>query len=142
MAIIAAVDRSERAPKVVREAESLAEAFDDTVHLVHVLTQSEFMDLERTSVNETGSALNMDQVRSVAKDIAAEAGSDLNVPAEAVGLMGDPADQVVKYADEHEARYIVVGPKSRSPTGKVLFGSVAQSILLNADCSVVTTRAE
>lgn len=142
MAIIAAVDRSERAPSVVREAESLAEAFDDTVHLVHVLTQSEFVDLERTSVDETGSALNMDQIRSVARNIAAETGQYLNVPVEAVGLVGDPAEQVVKHADEYEARYIVVGPKSRSPTGKVLFGSVAQSILLNASCSVVATQTE
>nr|WP_268762303.1 universal stress protein [Halorubrum saccharovorum] len=45
----------------------------------------------------------------------------------------------MRYADERDARYIVVSPRRRSKTGKVLFGSVAQSILLNATTPVVST---
>lgn len=139
MVIIAGVDRSDRAEKVVEEAHSLAEAFDTDLHVVHVLTQSEFVDLERTNVEDSGRALEMDVVKDVAGEIAAEPAESLGVPYESVGLMGDPADRLVEYAANEGARYIVLGPRKRSPTGKALFGSVAQSALLNAECPVVTT---
>ena len=59
----------------------------------------------------------------------------------AVGRIGDPASEIVSYAEEQDARYIVVSPQQRSQTGKILFGSVAQSVLLDADCPVVSLRA-
>lgn len=138
MVITAAVDRSDRSADVLLEAESLAKAFDEPVHVVHVLSQSEFVDMGRTAAEE-GDSFDMDEVREVAEDIAFEAASDLDVPSEVVGLMGEPARKVVEYATEQDAQYIVVAGRNRSPAGKVLFGSVAQSILLNADCPVVST---
>lgn len=137
MVIIAAVDRSDRAPDVTQQAEALAEAFDDTIHVVHVLTELKFVQLERTNLDRTGEVLDMDEVRSVAAEIAEEAASQLTVSAQSVGLVGDPADQIVEYASEHDARYIVVSGRKRSPAGKAIFGSVAQSTLLNATCPVV-----
>ncbi|WP_436348611.1 universal stress protein [Natronorubrum sp. FCH18a] len=139
MVIIAAVDRSDRADLVINQAEVLAVAFNDEIHVVHVLTRSDFVDLERTSMDETGSAMDPDQVRKVAEDIASDAAANLTTPYETIGLIGDPADQIVKYADEEDARYIVVTGRKRSPAGKVIFGSVAQSILLNAESPVVSS---
>ena len=89
-------------------------------------------------VVESGDSIDMDEVRSVAKSIASEAAEDLDVPHESAGLMGAPADRVTTYAEENDARYIVVSGRKRSPTGKALFGSVTQSILLNARCPVVS----
>jgi nucleotide-binding universal stress UspA family protein len=137
MVIVAAIDRSDRVTRVISEAETLAQVFDDTVHVVYAITQSEFVDLEQTSYDETGRALSMDEIRSFARGYA-ESVADLEVEHESVGLVGTPADEVVRYASEVSARYIVVAPRRRSPTGKALFGSVAQSILLSADCPVVS----
>ena len=136
MVIVAATDRSDRAEEVVRQAQTLAEAFDDTIHVVHVLTTSEFVNLGRTKAVE-GDPIDMDEVIDVAADIAEEATASLDGPFEAVGLSGDPAKRIVSYATEQEARYIVVAGRKRSPAGKAIFGSVAQSILLNAECPVV-----
>ena len=138
MVIVAAIDRSDRATDVVNEAEALATAFDDTVHVVHVLTRSEFVDLGRTKA-EAGDSINMDEVRKVAADIAASHTPDVAVPTESVGLVGDPASQVSTYASDNEARYIVVAGRKRSPAGKAIFGSVAQSIILSAKCPVLST---
>lgn len=138
MVVIAAVDRSEKSADVMRETESIADAFDEPIHVVHVLSQSEFVDLGRTRA-DSGDSFDIDDIRDVAEDIAAEAASAVDVPTELIGLMGDPAEEVVQYATEQDARYIVVTGRKRSPAGKILFGSVAQSILLNAPCPVVST---
>jgi len=141
MVIIAAVDRSERAKKAVREAAVLAEQFGDVVHVVHVLSQSEFVDLEQTEVQKTGRAIDMDRIRDHAAKLAKRATEDVETDAalEYVGLVGNAADKVLGYAADNDARYVVVGPRKKSPTGKVLFGSTSQEILLNADCPVVVT---
>lgn len=141
MAIIAPVDRSDRAATVVSEAEQLAKAFDDTLHVIHVLPRSEFVKMGRTQA-DSDEPIDMDQVREVAADIAADAAADLDVPHEINGLMGDPAPRVVDYATKQDARYIVVGGRKRSPAGKAIFGSVAQAILLNANSPVVSNIAQ
>ncbi|QLG63842.1 universal stress protein [Halorarum salinum] len=142
MTVIACVDRSEQAAEVVAEAARLGEAFGEPVHAVHVLTREEFVDLERTSVDDTGRAMPLDRIREVAARIAEERVEDAGVTAEAVGLVGDPSDEIVNYADEHGASYVVVGGRKHSPVGKALFGSVAQSILLDAHHPVVALARE
>lgn len=144
MTIVAAVDRNERAPAVVREAVRLGEAFDEPVEVVHVLTREAFVSLERTQVSETGETVPVDRVIEMAESIAAEAirEADVEAEAEAVGLMGDPAEEIVGYADERDANYVVIAGRTRSPVGKALFGSVVQSVLLAAECPVVSLRVE
>lgn len=138
MVIIAAIDRSDRAADVVREAEALATAFDEPVHVLHVLSTSEFVNLGRTRAEE-GDPIDLDEVREVAAVIAAEEADDLDVPFEAVGRMGDAAEVIVNHATDQNARYIVVSGRKRSPAGKAIFGSVTQSVLLKADRPVVST---
>ncbi|TDL32121.1 universal stress protein [Arthrobacter nitrophenolicus] len=53
----------------------------------------------------------------------------------------DPATDILDIANSREAAMIVLGLRRRSAVGKLLLGSTAQSILLNADCPVLTIRA-
>ena len=142
MVIIAAVDRTDLSQSVVEQAHALAAAFDDDVHVVHVLKPSEFMSLEQSTIEETGHAVEITSAEEFAAEAARQAAETVDEPSTPVGLVGPPSDEIIRYADTHDARYIVVGPKNRSPTGKVLFGSVTQSVLLNADCPVVSINAE
>lgn len=144
MVVIAAVDRTERAKKAVTEAIEIAQAFGESVHVVHVLSQSEFVELEQTEYKKSGRAADLDRVRNHAAKLAEKATGDIDpdVDVKYVGLVGDAADEVMEYAAEQDARYVVVGPRKKSPTGKVLFGSVSQKILLNAGCPVVVTMSD
>jgi nucleotide-binding universal stress UspA family protein len=142
MVIVAAVDRSARASAVLKEAATLAEAFDESLDVVHVLSREEFVSLERTNVSETGEAVPVEGVIETAESIASEAITNTSVEANPIGLVGDPADEIVEYAHEQEARYVVVAGRKRSPVGKALFGSVVQSVLLSAECPVVSLRTE
>lgn len=120
MVILAPVDDSEKAEDVLKEAAALARAFDERVHVLHVLSRSDFVDLERTNVNQTGNVLNINEVKETAKEIA-EAAASLDIDAETVGVMGNPKDEILQYATENNVRYIVLGPRKRSPAGKAIF---------------------
>lgn len=138
MVIVAAVDRSDQARSVINEADTLARKFDDTVHVLHVMKRSEAIQAEDDD------AVSVDELRNRAAQTAAELleSASTSAEAKAVGRIGDPATEIVNYADEQDTRYIVVSPQQRSQTGKLLFGSVAQSVILNANCPVISLRAQ
>ena len=52
----------------------------------------------------------------------------------------DVADQVLEVAGDVSADLVVIGLRRRSPVGKLLMGSVAQRILLGADCAVLAVK--
>lgn len=46
---------------------------------------------------------------------------------------GEPAVAILEFAAEHASNTIILGVSGRSPVGKVLFGSVAQAVILDSD---------
>lgn len=50
------------------------------------------------------------------------------------------ADDVLGVADDVGAELIVIGLRHRTPVGKLIMGSTAQSILLDATCSVLAVK--
>jgi nucleotide-binding universal stress UspA family protein len=53
----------------------------------------------------------------------------------------DPADDLINVAQEVSADLIVIGLRRRSPVGKLILGSNAQRILLDAPCPVLAVKA-
>jgi nucleotide-binding universal stress UspA family protein len=51
-----------------------------------------------------------------------------------------PAEDVVSVANESKADLIVIGLRRRSLVGKLLLGSNAQDILMQADCPVLIVK--
>lgn len=54
----------------------------------------------------------------------------------------DPAEDLVNVATEVGAEFIVIGLRRRSPVGKLILGSNAQRVLLDAPCPVLAVKAE
>lgn len=53
---------------------------------------------------------------------------------------GELADEVVRVAETVDASVIVIGLRRRSPVGKLIMGSAAQRILLDADRPVLAVK--
>jgi nucleotide-binding universal stress UspA family protein len=53
----------------------------------------------------------------------------------------EPAEDLISIAGEVEAELIVIGLRRRTPVGKLILGSNAQKILLDATCPVLAVKA-
>ncbi|MDV3223066.1 universal stress protein [Intrasporangium sp.] len=54
----------------------------------------------------------------------------------------DPAEDLISVAEQENAEFIVIGLRRRSPVGKLILGSNAQRILLDASCPVLAVKAD
>jgi nucleotide-binding universal stress UspA family protein len=52
-----------------------------------------------------------------------------------------PSDELIRAAQENEAELIVIGLRHRTAVGKLLLGSYAQRVLLDADCPVLAVKS-
>lgn len=57
-------------------------------------------------------------------------------------MRGDPAEELVRAAREVDASLIVIGLRRRTAVGKLIMGSTAQRVLLDAGCPVLAVKAE
>ena len=55
-------------------------------------------------------------------------------------VVPDVAEAVLAAAEEEQASLIVVGVRHRTPVGKLLLGSVAQRVILDAACPVLAVK--
>jgi nucleotide-binding universal stress UspA family protein len=53
----------------------------------------------------------------------------------------EPAEDLIGIAEDAEAELIVIGLRRRSPVGKLILGSNAQRVLLDAPCPVLAVKA-
>ena len=83
---------------------------------------------------ESGAVTQLSSGRLLA-DALDEAGVDV----ETVTRHGDPADAILDVAGERDVDVIVLGGRKRSSVGKLLFGSVSQSVLSRSDRPVTVT---
>jgi nucleotide-binding universal stress UspA family protein len=143
MGVLAAIDGEDGSDTVVAEAWTLAERFDEPLHVAYVYDHSEHSSLATENVTIEGRRRPDDEeVRRLAEDFAAEATDGVTDEYEVVGRRGTPGEEIVEYADDIDARYLVIGGRRRSPAGKALFGSVSQAVILGSDRPVVVVSVE
>lgn len=143
MPILAATDAETVPDKVIEVAADLADAYDDELHILHVIDEDESDSLPLDSGAYTYKANISENENPIdhAKEIAREITNKSLPSSTAVssrGRIGEPKEEIVQEANSMQPRYLVIGGRQRTPVGKMLFGSTTQSVLLHVDQPVVT----
>ena len=122
--VLLGIDQS--VERAVEQAETVLDLFEVDniqVYLLH--------DFEENP--EGASVVQVDSVKR-ATEIFEEAGVSVSLREGS----GDPAESIVQHAEDLDADAVCVAGRKRSPAGKMLFGSVSQSVILNTDRPVLT----
>jgi nucleotide-binding universal stress UspA family protein len=132
-------DRAEALAEAVVE---VAKPAGSNVVIAHVFTESEFTNATKRLEFDTNAqpdevAKRHQTVRTMSKLF-----DDADVSYTVRGAVGEHATKIIDLATEVEADRVVVGGRKRSPTGKAVFGSVAQAVMLDAPCPVTFVRGD
>ncbi|WP_336338894.1 universal stress protein [Haloarcula brevis] len=115
-----------------------------TVVVAHVFTDDQYDGVvDRLEFESTGEA-NPNEVadrHTTVRELLSRF-EDAGLSTEVRGAVGNHGEQIVDLAEATAADLIVVGGRKRSPTGKAVFGSTAQEVMLNAPCPVTFVRGE
>lgn len=139
--ILLPTDFSEFSEKAFPYARSIARRFDAELRLVHILERPQ--DVPWWLAEQEYQA-RRGTLKQEAKDHLAEVVSrhlpDVRVTPEV--RVGPPADEIVAAAAESSADLIVLATHGRGGLTRVLFGSVAERVVRQAPCPVLTVRPD
>lgn len=131
--ILFATDFSESNDGAAEYAVSLARETNAHLYVVHVI--------EPPTYGPSDHGLLIDQNASLLRQMLNEViPRDVEIPHESHTLVGDPAIEIVRYADAEHVDLIVIGTHGRTGLTRMLMGSVAESVLRHASCPVLTFK--
>lgn len=130
MKILVGYDGSNQAKEALSVARKHAQAFNAHVYVV--------CSLKKEAQTTAGEIDQAQEWLEYTKQFFSASG----VPVETHLLVRGftPGEDLVQFAQEHDVDEIVVGIKKTSPVGKIVFGSNARHVILNAHCPVVTVK--
>ena len=128
MKLMVAYDGSEMAQRALTVAQKRAKALEAELHVFC----SGDGNVENNKIVRLKSGLKDVEMLCQACKIACHI--------EMTGGSASPAEEIIKYADQHAIDEIVIGLRKRSQLGKMLFGSTSRQVILEARCPVLTVK--
>ncbi|QFU81533.1 universal stress protein [Natronorubrum aibiense] len=134
---------ADRIDELAEAVIEVAKPADATVSLAHVFTSSEYDEVvDRLDFDAGIDEIDPNEVatrHSTIHNLAA-AFDEHDIDYEISGAIGEHGPTIVDLASSVDADRVIVGGRRRSPTGKAVFGSTAQEVLLSAPCPVTFVR--
>lgn len=159
--ILVPVDFSEYSTAALRHATALAERFQSSLIILHVIsreieTQAAQQQFAQRSTSSTGSGespfsdvseqelegvvLNLrDRAYDALQNFLPPAVAQCDVELRVIG--GNPFERILETAIQQQAGLIVMGTHGRSGLAHVIMGSVAERVVRLAPCPVLTVKS-
>lgn len=141
--ILVPTDGSDAVRPAVELALDLAQTHDANLHVLFIVDQP-------TSVSGTGEGFSgldnlldtlEEEGRQVTDEIAEQA-EDREVESEIAVRRGNPHDDILTYADEHDIELIVMGTHGRTGVKRALLGSVTENVVRHSEIPVLTVHRD
>ena len=130
MKILVGYDGSRVAEDALKLAQEHARVFEADIHLFTSLQQSH--ELAKEDIEEAESRLDHLKLTFDFGKISCETHASVSYLT--------PGEDLVLFVKNNEIDLIFIGVKKRSKVGKLVFGSTAQYVILEAPCPVVTVK--
>ena len=135
------IDFSECSEKVFPYALDMAKKFNTKLHLLFVARDISYLTIL---------AIPRDRLMDTAAEVASAGENQMKAFCdkhlsdfpnhETKVVIGDPADEIVKFVDEQGIDLIVMGTHGRKGLDRTLMGSVADHVIKNAPVPVLTVN--
>lgn len=141
--ILTAVDFSQTSYDALRLAADLARDLGAKLHVLHVATdpwqQPMLVEVPGTAFE----ALRQQCLATAKAQLASMLTECANRLPEVTStvVMGAPALEIARYQEQHAIDLIVIGTHGQGPVRRFLLGSVADRVLRQASCPVLTVPA-
>ncbi len=144
-ALFVAQYESPETERLLREAGELAAGVDAELLILHVMEEAEYQEVAESrrefhsSVNELrqlgGYPLTeaTEDAKLMAERLGWNALDDLELDWLALGSVGREAREIIEVATEFDADHLFIVGQRRSPSGKAIFGDLAQQLSLKFD---------
>ena len=130
MKILVGFDRSKTSEDALNLALQHAQAFSAEVHIMTSLEQG--ASLKKEDIDKAENQL--EKVKKPFKNAGIECEVQTSVSYQS------PGEDMVRFAKDKGIVQIVIGVRRRSKVGKLVTGSTAQYIILNAPCPVLSVK--
>jgi len=134
--VLLATDFSADADLALEHACAYARSKGLGVLIVHVMHVPAMSDGEGMLHDGAGH----DETISLTQRLKDLADSVSDVPCEHRLLLGEPAAEILREADERKASLIVMGTHGRTGVRRLVMGSVAERVVRGAACSVLVVK--
>jgi nucleotide-binding universal stress UspA family protein len=114
--------------------------------LSHAVQEAKFRDTDLAVLHVVDSALDADREEAYRLGVSDEIERAVGQDSEVIWKLhlqirrGDVGDAIVVLTDQLRPDLLVLGARRRSPVGKALLGSVAQTIILEANVPVLVVK--
>jgi nucleotide-binding universal stress UspA family protein len=132
------VDDTTADRRLLSEAGEIAAGVGAKLFVLHIIDGDDYESEVQQQANRGKRAESLEDVTNAAAHTADELAASVltDVDYEAIGLVGDVPEDILSEAEDRDCDHIFIVGRKRSPTGKVIFGDVAQSVILNFDGAV------
>ena len=130
MKILVGYDGSKASEDAVHLAQKHGKAFKANVHIVTSLQQGP--DLKKEDIDRAESKLERLKAPFKAEGLSCETQVVVNVLS--------TGEDLVRIVKENDIDEVIIGVKKKSKVGKLVFGSTAQYVILEAPCAVVAVK--
>ncbi|SMC16753.1 Nucleotide-binding universal stress protein, UspA family [Desulfacinum hydrothermale DSM 13146] len=138
--ILFPVDLSDVSPQVVPVVREMASRFDAQVHVLFVARVFEHLGslyVPRPSIRKFESEI-LEGAEKKLDEFVTEELEGVDVVSRVVS--GDPAEEILRYADGSQVDLIIMGTHGRKGLERVIFGSVAERVVKGASIPVLTVN--
>jgi len=142
--IMIATDGSELVKRAVHIAIEIARLSEAKLYAVYVISLGGHDSILHSGDAEWKNEMK-EHLRTEGKEAIAyveNAGRAANIEVESVTLEGNPAEEIIGFAEKNDINLIVMGTHGKTGIQKFLIGSVSENVVRHSERAVLVVRGE